>query len=294
MLVAHDVALDLIRALRPVVAQLRRYSPEAADQVERAARSESAAARDTDPRDRCRSTPACGQLGWKARRTRLAPRCLLPPRRGRPAPVRARPRAKRGAFGWLWRMAARGSSAARSTWRTPGAGRSRASRRTCCSFASWACCGSHPEGGPRMLRTPHRRRGRGPRRDAIADRASGACPTWDVRGDRTLSNRLPSAGRGSSCGDRRELVACALMSRSKRSPESAPKRSGTFAVASIPRCQVSPTGPLSRVGRVDSRALVGGSVFDDICSKIFAMRSRISACRASGASPTGSGGPYTQ
>lgn len=39
MLVAHDVALDLIRALRTVVAQLRRYSPEAADQVERAASS---------------------------------------------------------------------------------------------------------------------------------------------------------------------------------------------------------------------------------------------------------------
>ena len=39
MLVAYDVALDLIRALRPVVAQLRRYSPEAADQVERAASS---------------------------------------------------------------------------------------------------------------------------------------------------------------------------------------------------------------------------------------------------------------
>ena len=28
MLVAYDVALDLIRALRPVVAQLRGYSPE--------------------------------------------------------------------------------------------------------------------------------------------------------------------------------------------------------------------------------------------------------------------------
>jgi four helix bundle protein len=39
MLVAYDVALDLVRALRPVVAQLRRYSPEAADQVERAASS---------------------------------------------------------------------------------------------------------------------------------------------------------------------------------------------------------------------------------------------------------------
>jgi four helix bundle protein len=37
MLVAYTVALDLIRALRPVVAQLRHYSPEAADQVERAA-----------------------------------------------------------------------------------------------------------------------------------------------------------------------------------------------------------------------------------------------------------------
>ncbi len=39
MLVAYDVALDLVRALRPVVAQLRAYSPEAADQVERAASS---------------------------------------------------------------------------------------------------------------------------------------------------------------------------------------------------------------------------------------------------------------
>ena len=39
MLVAYDVALDLVRALRPVVAQLRNYSPEAADQVERAASS---------------------------------------------------------------------------------------------------------------------------------------------------------------------------------------------------------------------------------------------------------------
>ena len=39
MLVAYTVALDLIRALRPVVAQLRQYSPETADQVERAASS---------------------------------------------------------------------------------------------------------------------------------------------------------------------------------------------------------------------------------------------------------------
>lgn len=39
MLVAYEVALDLIRALRPVVAQLRGYSPEAANQVERAASS---------------------------------------------------------------------------------------------------------------------------------------------------------------------------------------------------------------------------------------------------------------
>lgn len=39
MLIAYDVALDLVRALRPVVAQLRTYSPEAADQVERAASS---------------------------------------------------------------------------------------------------------------------------------------------------------------------------------------------------------------------------------------------------------------
>jgi four helix bundle protein len=39
MLVAYTVALDLVRALRPVVAQLRQYSAEAADQVERAASS---------------------------------------------------------------------------------------------------------------------------------------------------------------------------------------------------------------------------------------------------------------
>src|SRR4051812_49543773 len=39
MLVAYDVALDLVRALRPVVTQLRKYSSEAADQVERAASS---------------------------------------------------------------------------------------------------------------------------------------------------------------------------------------------------------------------------------------------------------------
>ena len=39
MLVAYSVALDLIRALRPMVAQLRKHSPEAADQVERAASS---------------------------------------------------------------------------------------------------------------------------------------------------------------------------------------------------------------------------------------------------------------
>jgi four helix bundle protein len=39
MLVAYTVALDLIRSLRSVVAQLRQYSSEAADQVERAASS---------------------------------------------------------------------------------------------------------------------------------------------------------------------------------------------------------------------------------------------------------------
>jgi four helix bundle protein len=39
MLIAYTVALDLIRALRPVVAQLRKHSPDAADQVERAASS---------------------------------------------------------------------------------------------------------------------------------------------------------------------------------------------------------------------------------------------------------------
>lgn len=39
MLIAYQVALDLVRALRPVVAQLRRHSRDAADQVERAASS---------------------------------------------------------------------------------------------------------------------------------------------------------------------------------------------------------------------------------------------------------------
>jgi four helix bundle protein len=39
MLVAYEVALDLVRALRPVVAQLRNHSSEAANQVERAASS---------------------------------------------------------------------------------------------------------------------------------------------------------------------------------------------------------------------------------------------------------------
>lgn len=39
MLIAYEVSLDLIRALRPVVAKLRTYSAEAADQVERAASS---------------------------------------------------------------------------------------------------------------------------------------------------------------------------------------------------------------------------------------------------------------
>jgi four helix bundle protein len=39
MFVAYDVALDLIRALRPVITQLRSHSSEAASQVERAASS---------------------------------------------------------------------------------------------------------------------------------------------------------------------------------------------------------------------------------------------------------------
>ena len=39
MFIAYEVALDLVRALRPVVAQMRSYSPDAADQVERAASS---------------------------------------------------------------------------------------------------------------------------------------------------------------------------------------------------------------------------------------------------------------
>jgi four helix bundle protein len=39
MLAAYTVGLDLIRALRPVIAQLKKFSPDAADQVERAASS---------------------------------------------------------------------------------------------------------------------------------------------------------------------------------------------------------------------------------------------------------------
>ena len=39
MLIAYDVALDLVRALRPVVTKLRTYSADVADQVERAATS---------------------------------------------------------------------------------------------------------------------------------------------------------------------------------------------------------------------------------------------------------------
>ena len=39
MLIAYTNGLDLIRALRPVIAQLRKYSADAADQVERAAGS---------------------------------------------------------------------------------------------------------------------------------------------------------------------------------------------------------------------------------------------------------------
>jgi len=39
MLVAYTVALDLVRSLRTVVAELRKYSADSADQVERAASS---------------------------------------------------------------------------------------------------------------------------------------------------------------------------------------------------------------------------------------------------------------
>ena len=39
MLVAYTVGLELIRALRPVVEQLKKHSADAADQVERAASS---------------------------------------------------------------------------------------------------------------------------------------------------------------------------------------------------------------------------------------------------------------
>ena len=39
MLIAYEVALDLVRALRPVVVQLRQFSRDVADQIERAASS---------------------------------------------------------------------------------------------------------------------------------------------------------------------------------------------------------------------------------------------------------------
>ena len=39
MLVAYEVALNLVRALRPIVVELRRHSAELADQIERAASS---------------------------------------------------------------------------------------------------------------------------------------------------------------------------------------------------------------------------------------------------------------
>jgi four helix bundle protein len=39
MLAAYTIGLELIRALRPVVAQLRAISPDVADQIERAASS---------------------------------------------------------------------------------------------------------------------------------------------------------------------------------------------------------------------------------------------------------------
>jgi four helix bundle protein len=39
MLAAYTIGLELVRALRPVVAQLRAISPDVADQIERAASS---------------------------------------------------------------------------------------------------------------------------------------------------------------------------------------------------------------------------------------------------------------
>jgi len=39
MLVAYEIALELVRALRPVVVELRRHSADVADQIERAANS---------------------------------------------------------------------------------------------------------------------------------------------------------------------------------------------------------------------------------------------------------------
>ena len=71
MFIAYDVALDLVRALRPVVAKLRTYSADAADQVERGL-----VVVDTPdgrhgptvagPRWRC-----CEASGWPGQRSRL-------------------------------------------------------------------------------------------------------------------------------------------------------------------------------------------------------------------------------
>jgi hypothetical protein len=101
------------------------------------------------------------------------------------------------------------------------------------------------------------------------------------------AQRGPDAGL--ECSEAGELAL--EISGSRVRPEAV----GTFAMPSISRRQVTPTGPPSRLGRVRFPACVGEvSVLGNNPLKISAMRSAIITDRASGASPTGSGGPYTQ
>jgi hypothetical protein len=82
---------------------------------------------------------------------------------------------------------------------------------------------------------------------------------------RAVPHRLD---RSTSRGSRRP--------RSSRNTRSAGPSGISLGAITIPSpCQVTPTGPPSRLGRAYSRTLVGESVLDDICSKILAMRSRI-------------------
>jgi hypothetical protein len=89
MLVAYDVALDLVRALRPVITQLRKYSSEAADQVERAASSDSGTSHTVAPgRSAARSIWQMRGAGRSTARSDGAP-AARPNRRGHPFRVRS-------------------------------------------------------------------------------------------------------------------------------------------------------------------------------------------------------------